>query len=158
LAERRSMTLSAAVNAGLVRASVYGTGASSGDSIILKVTKTARAGGDSLGLSVPPGTRLASSDSSAQSMVVAGVTGRYNGRVVEPVSRIFLSDKSLTPTIRQPRRGAVLPVALSGSNSGNAPTAAASSGTYLLEAYCTEFEKDNPGNSTRFSFGSVDRN
>src|SRR5262249_14811981 len=102
--------------------------------------------------------RLASSDSSAQSMVVAGVTGRYNGRVVEPVSRIFLSDKSLTPTIRQPRRGAVLPVALSGSNSGNAPTAAASSGTYLLEAYCTEFEKDNPGNSTRFSFGSVDRN
>lgn len=159
LAEHRSMTLPAAVNAGLVRTSVWGTGASSGDSIKLKVTKTPRAGTNSLGLSVPPGTRLASSDSSAQSMVIAGITGRMiDGETYEPVSEIFLSDSSHRPTTRQPRRGAVVPVVLSRSNSGNTSSSAESSGVYILEAYCTEFEKDNPSDSTRFSFGSVDRN
>ncbi|HLK09680.1 MAG TPA: hypothetical protein VKV30_17140 [Candidatus Angelobacter sp.] len=158
-AEHRSMTLPGAVNAGLVRTSVWGTGASSGDSIKLKVTKTARAGGDSLSLSVPPGTQLASSDSSAQSMVIAGIMGRMiDENTYEPVSRIFLSDSSHRPRIRQPRRSAVLPVVLTGSNRGNAAISAESSGVYILEAYCTEFEKDNPSDSTKFSFGSVDRN
>jgi hypothetical protein len=92
-------------------------------------------------------------------MVIAGITGRMiDEDTVQPVSRIFLSDSSPRPTIRQPRRGAVLPVVLSGSNSGNASTSAESSEVYILEAYCTEFEKDNPSDSTKFSFGSVDRN
>lgn len=159
LAEHRSMSLPAAVNAGLVRASVFGTGGSSGDTIKLSVSKTARAGADDLSLSVPPGTRLASSDSSAQSMVIAGIAGRMiDEDSYEPVSGIFLSDSSHRPAIRQPRRSAVLPVTLSASNRGNASTLADSSGVYILEAYCTEFEKDNPSASTRFSFGSVDRN
>jgi hypothetical protein len=151
-------TIGAAVNAGLIRVSASGTGASSGGSIILEVEKTARAGSGSLDISVPPGTRLASSDPSAQNMVIAGVAARFNGTSWEQTSRIFISDRALGPAIRESRRGNVFPVALSRNTSGNASTAAQSSGIYLLEAYCTDFEKDNPSESTGFSLGGVDSN
>lgn len=160
LAQQRTMTLSAAVDAGLVTADMQGTGGSSGASVTVTVSKTPRAGSGPLSLGVPPGTRLASSDSASQSMVVAGILGRMiDDERYEPVSRIFLSESTpRDPGMRQPRGGGAVPVSFRTGKAEPSLAPAARSGVYILEAYCTEFEKDNPSGSTGFSFGSVDRN
>jgi hypothetical protein len=114
----QTLTLPAAVAADRVRITVSGMGSSSGDSIRLIVVKSPTTEAGELLLTVPPGTRLASADSGAQSMVVARVRGRETGPFsFVPTSTIVV---------------------------GARPT------TYILEAYCIEFEKDNPSGSTSF--------
>src|ERR1035441_585033 len=64
-----------AVSAGKVSVTFRGRGGSSGDAIEATLTTTAKAGGD-LVLTIAPGTRLQSGNSSAQSMVIAAVKGQ----------------------------------------------------------------------------------
>jgi hypothetical protein len=120
----QTMTLPAAVAADRVRIAVSGTGSSSGDSIRLLVAKSPTAGATDLLLTVAPGTRLASADGGAQSMVVAKVRGRQTGPFTfAPTSTIV---------------------------------AGVNPATYVVEAYCTEFEKDNPSESTSFRVQAPD--
>jgi hypothetical protein len=118
------MTLPAAVEAGRVRVTVSGTGSSSGDSIRLLVVKSPEADARELLLTVPPGTRLASADSGAQSMVVARVRGRETGPFT------FVPTATIVAGVHP--------------------------ATYILEAYCVEFEKDNPSESTSFRVQASD--
>ena len=115
--------LADAVTSGKVGVRLLGTGGSSGDSVRITVSRTG-ASGEDLNLSVTPGTRLQSSDSSAQSMVIA----RVRGRVVDAIH--FAPTDTIEVT--------------------------ATPATYILEAYCADFEKNNPSNSTRFSVRRVD--
>jgi hypothetical protein len=116
--------LAAAVSAGKVSVTFRGTGGSSGDSIEATiVTTTPNAGGD-LVLTIAPGTRLQSGNSSAQNMVIAGVKGQV------------VDQNSYTPR--------------SEIRASNTPT------TYVFDACCTDFEKDNPSTGTQFSLGKVD--
>jgi len=125
LAQTTRTTLAHASARGLVTVSVSGTGASSGDSVKVRVARRSKAGPGNLALTVPPGTRLASADAGAQNMVVAGVRGRMTGpSSYHPSSEIVVS--------------------------GTTPA------TYLLEAYCADFERDNPSGDTRFSVGRPD--
>jgi len=89
---RRVLSLNSAIAAGHVRAVIVGTGASSGDSIKLIVAKTVRAPAGTLALTVAPGTIVRSTVDGYQSMVVAGVRGRYlgDGRY-RPSSQIVVS-------------------------------------------------------------------
>jgi hypothetical protein len=122
--QAQTTTLPAAVEAGRVRITVSGTGSSSGDSIRLIVVKSPDADARELLLTVPPGTKLTSTDTGAQSMVVSRVRGRETGPFTfVPTSTIVAG---------------VHPV------------------TYILEAYCTEFEKDNPSGSTSFRVQASD--
>jgi len=85
------VTLQSGVSRGLVEYEAYGTGASSGDSVKLRVKKTAKAKGP-LDVSVPEGSVLRSSSGAAQSMVVASVRGvDMGGGMISPTSRIHLS-------------------------------------------------------------------
>ena len=70
-----SVTLQTAVAESLVDAVVTGTGASSGDSVFLRIRKTPRSGATPLVVTVPGGTILRSSSAADQSMVVSGVRG-----------------------------------------------------------------------------------
>ena len=119
-----AVTLQSAVAAGKVEAEFFGTGASSGDSVKLKVKKGPRAVRGPLKITVPPGSILRSSSGSAQSMVISGVEGidkgiDMGGRVFRPTSRIVLNGSSTV--------------------------------TYVLKAFCAEFEKENPSSFTTFS-------
>jgi len=119
----RAEELAAAVAAKKVSVSFSGTGGSSGDSVMATV-KLLDKNADPLELTIAPGTRLRSGNSSDQNMVVAGVKGEMMGG--------------------QSYRGS------------STITASSTPSTYVLDAYCAEFEKDNPGSSTHFSVGSVD--
>ena len=119
----RAEELAAAVAAKKVSVSFSGTGGSSGDSVTATV-KLLDKNADPLDLTIAPGTRLRSGNSSDQNMVVAGVKGEMMGG--------------------QSYRGSSTIIARSTPS------------TYVLDAYCAEFEKDNPGPSTHFSVGSVD--
>lgn len=119
----RAEELSAAIAARKVSVSFSGTGGSSGDSVMATVKLTDKSA-ESLHLTISPGTRLRSGNSSAQNMVVAGVKGEMTG------SQSYRGTSTITAT--------------------------STPATYVLEAYCAEFEKDNPGSSTHFSVGSVD--
>jgi len=121
----RPITLQSAVASGRVEAQFFGTGASSGDSVKLKVKKGPRAGRGPLKVTVPPGSLLRSSSGSDQSMVVSGVEGvDMGGRMFRPTSQIVLTN--------------------------SAPV------TYVLKAFCAEFEKENPSVSTSFTLEQPD--
>lgn len=72
-------TLQQAIAAGQVNARFYGTGGSSGDTVMVDVSKGASAAFVQLTVSVPTGSQLASSDAGAQSMTVVAVAGLVTG-------------------------------------------------------------------------------
>ena len=112
-----------AVSAGKVSVTFRGAGGSSGDAIEATIITTPKAGGE-LVLTIAPGTRLQSGNSSAQNMVIAGVKGQVvNENSYTPRTQVLVSD---TPR------------------------------TYVFDAYCTDFEKDNPSTGTTFKLGEVD--
>src|ERR1022692_2030307 len=86
------VTLQSAAAAGKVEYTFNGTGASSGDSIRLKVKKAPSAGSEPITVTVPPGSVLRSSSAGAQSMVVGSVHGiDLGGGRIRPASQIYLS-------------------------------------------------------------------
>jgi hypothetical protein len=115
-----TLSLYEAMREGKVVADFAATGASSGDSIEMTVSRGSAVGNRPLRLSVPPGLFLRNGSGSWQSMVVSGVRGRsMGGGRYAPSSTITLTN--------------------------SAPSA-----TYVLSAYCAEFQKDNPSPSSRF--------
>jgi ankyrin repeat protein len=123
LAFAKAEDFAAAVSDGKVSVTFRGNGGSSGDSIEATIATTPKADGN-LVLSIAPGTRLQSGNSTAQSMVIAGVKGQLvSGHSYSPSSIIIASD---TPK------------------------------TYVFDAYCTDFEKDNPSSQTQFTLGKAD--
>ncbi|MGA2904392.1 MAG: PDZ domain-containing protein [Candidatus Korobacteraceae bacterium] len=116
-----TLPLYEAMREGKVVANFRATGASSGDSIEVDVSKGPLARPGSLQLTVPAGLKLLNGNWTWQSMVVSGVSGRLlgGGRYV-PTSTITLSNSM--------------------------PSA-----TYVLSAYCAEFQKDNPSPSSMFT-------
>jgi len=113
-------TLSEAVNNDLVKAKITGSGASSGDSINLELTRLTS---DRMEITVPKGMVLIASDES-QNMVVYRVSGiPKDSKMIIPVSEIILDSSD-------PQ-------------------------TYILEAYCLDFHKKNPGSNTRFSIETL---
>jgi hypothetical protein len=86
------VTLQSAATAGKVEYTFNGTGASSGDSIRLKVKKAPSASSEPITVTVPPGSVLRSSSAGAQSMVVGSVHGiDLGGGRIRPTSQIYLS-------------------------------------------------------------------
>lgn len=118
-------TLQQATAAGQANTRFYGTGGSSGDSVMVEVSKGPKAASGPKTVTVPPGSQLASSDASAQNMMVLGVAGRVTGG-----GTYAPSDDIVIPA------------------SGTA--------TYVLNAFCAEFHKDNPSESTHFTLRSPD--
>lgn len=117
--------LSQVIITGAVSVRFRSTGASSGDSMLLTISKGQSAGNSPLLVDVPAGTRLTNVSGTGQSMVLGGVRGIMQGpNVFSPISRIELTD--------------------------NNPH------TYLLTAYCAEFDKDNPSPDSIFEVGVVD--
>ncbi len=109
---------------GLVTAQFRSTGASSGDSILLTISKTPKASADPLPIFDLAGMRLTNVNGTGQSMVIAGVRAVMWGNLYVPVSEITLTDYETH--------------------------------TYLLAAFCAEFNKDNPSPNSIFSIGNVD--
>src|SRR5881396_2141288 len=92
-AQSGPLTLQAAVSRGLVEYSLAGTGASSGDSVKLRVKKASRAPSGPVDVTVPPGSVLRSSSAGAQSMVVSSVSGiDMGGGRIRRTSQIHLTD------------------------------------------------------------------
>ena len=92
-----TVTLQNAIRSGKVSAQISGTGASSGDSIKMKIRK--RAGGD-LTVTVPPGTMLKNASGGEQNMVVAGVRGvDLGGGLIRPTSSVRLSGMRPTTVV-----------------------------------------------------------
>jgi hypothetical protein len=86
------ITLQRAIASGKIDAEIMGTGASSGDSIKLKVRKRAKG---PVTVTVPPGTILRNSSGGEQDMVVSGVRGiDLGGGLFRPASRISLTSSS----------------------------------------------------------------
>jgi len=86
------ITLQRAIASGKIAAEIMGTGASSGDSIKLKVRKRAKG---PVTVTVPPGTMLRNSSGGEQDMVVSGVRGiDLGGGLIRPASRISLTSSS----------------------------------------------------------------
>jgi len=86
------ITLQRAIASGKIDAEIMGTGASSGDSIKLKVQKRAKG---PVTVTVPPGTMLRNSSGGEQDMVVSGVRGiDLGGGLIRPASRISLTGSS----------------------------------------------------------------
>jgi len=112
-----------AVSEGKVSVTFHGTGGSSGDAIEATVQTTPKAVGD-LVLTMAPGTRLQSGNSSDQNMVIANVKGEV------------ANENSYSPT--------------------TLITVTSTPKTYIFDAYCTDFEKDNPSTGTQFSLGKID--
>ena len=113
-------TLSEAVDKNFVKAEMTGSGASSGDSINLKLTRLTHYTTE---ISVPKGTVLLASGA-AQNMVVYKVSGIPKGTMwITPVTKIVLDSS-------EPQ-------------------------TFILEAYCLDFHKENPSSSTKFSVGTL---
>jgi len=84
-------TLQEAIGAGEADARFYGTGGSSGDSVMVDVSKNPNATPGSQTVTIAPGSRLESSEAGAQSMVVLRVTGRVTGaNSYEPSSDILI--------------------------------------------------------------------
>src|SRR4051812_34752494 len=86
------VTLQQAIASGKINAEIMGTGASSGDSIKLKVQKRAKG---PVTVTVPPGTMLRNASGGEQDMVVSGVRGiDLGGGLIRPASRISLTGSS----------------------------------------------------------------
>jgi len=115
-----SATLYQAIADGLVEASFQGTGSSTGDSIMVRVQKTATAGSGPLVLSVPAGSLLRNNDPSVQDMVVQRVQGRSTG------DGMYVEEATITLYDDSPE-------------------------TYILSAYCANFDEDNPSEASRFT-------
>jgi hypothetical protein len=110
---------------GQVRATVQGTGGSSGDSINIQIAKGPNAPAGPLEVTVPAGTVLSNGNAAGQNMVVAEVIGRViDGSSYTPVSSIVLSGVEAA--------------------------------TYVLSAFCMNFQKDNPSESDTFRVGPPD--
>jgi TQXA domain-containing protein len=118
-------TLQQAIAAGQANTRFYGTGGSSGDSVMVEVSKGPKAASGPKTVTVPPGSQLESSQGGAQNMMVLGVGGRVTG-----------------PSTYAPSDNIVIP------ETGTA--------TYILNAFCAEFHKDNPSESTQFTLRSPD--
>jgi PKD repeat protein len=113
-------TLSEALDNDFATAEITGSGASSGDSLNLKLTRKTS---NSIEITVPKGTVMHASGG-AQDMVVWKLRGIPEGtQWIIPVSKIVLDSS-------EPQ-------------------------TFILEAYCLDFHKDNPSSSTRFSVGAL---
>jgi len=113
-------TLSEAVDNGLIKTKITGSGASSGDSVNLELTRLTS---EKMEIIVPKGMVLIASDES-QNMVVNRVSGiPEDSKWIIPVSEIILDSPD-------PQ-------------------------TYILEAYCLDFYKNNPGSNTRFSIETM---
>ncbi|MCW3134040.1 MAG: PKD domain-containing protein [Methanophagales archaeon] len=113
-------TLSEAIDKNFVKAEITGSGASSGDSINLELTRLTPYTTE---ITVPKGTVLLSSGV-AQNMVVYKVSGIPKGTMwITPVTKIVLDSS-------EPQ-------------------------TFILEAYCLDFHKENPSSSTKFSVGTL---
>ncbi len=124
-AQANTPTLQQAIAAGQANARFYGTGGSSGDSVMVEVSKGPKAAEAPKTVTIPPGSPLESSEAGAQSMIVLGVSGLVTG------SNTY-----------EPRDNIVIPT------SGKA--------TYALNAFCSEFHKENPSESTSFTLRSPD--
>lgn len=118
--------LGRAVDAGKVRINVRGTGSSSGDSVKIDVSKGLNASPGEERYNIPPGTKLSPG---AGSSVQAMVVARVKGRMVDE-HRYEPQEEIMVP--------------------------ATGTTTYLIEAYCAEFEKDNPSSSTVFTLNGSD--
>lgn len=113
-------TLSEAINKSFVKAEITGRGASSGDSINLKLTRLTQYTTE---IKVSKGRILHSSDT-AQDMVVYRIRGIAEDSMwLIPMSQIILYSS-------EPK-------------------------TFILEAYCLDFHKENPSSSTKFSVGTL---
>ena len=87
--------LAEAIAYGKVTAKFIGTGGSSGDTILLTIQKTEKAGAETLKLSIPAGTILQSSNPSEQNMVIAGAHGiQIDSQRFTPQSEIILIDNN----------------------------------------------------------------
>ena len=117
-------SLQVAINRGEVIARFQGTGGSSGDSVIVEISKGPKAGGPQA-FSVVAGSKLASIDPAAQDMIISQVAGRSAGSG----SQMYI-----------PVRDMQVPT------SGTA--------TYVLTAYCANFHKENPSTNTIFTLQS----
>jgi hypothetical protein len=116
-----------AIRDGKVRVTMRGTGGSTGPSVLIDASKEPNAGPGDIHVTVPPGTILRNGNGAGQNMVVAGVLGRFMGNVGDSVSISPSTDIVVS---------SVTPVA------------------YVLAAYCTQFEKDNPSGSDQFTLAS----
>jgi hypothetical protein len=125
LAQTATPTLQQAIAAGEANARFYGNGGSSGDSVMVEVSKGPKAASAPKTVTIPPGSQLESSEAGAQSMMVLGVAGRVTGS-----GTYTPSDNIVVPVT-----GLV---------------------TYILNAFCVEFHKDNPSESTHFILRSPD--
>lgn len=91
-AQTRTVALQDAIADGTVRAVFVGTGASSGDSVRMRVAKSSRAPLGTLEVTIAPGSILRTTGGSYQSMVVTGVRGVETGPgMYLPTSRIRLT-------------------------------------------------------------------
>jgi hypothetical protein len=113
-----------AIRNGTVVATFRGTGASSGPAVLVDLAKSARAGPGPLGVSIPPGSLLRAGNGSAQDMVVMAVLGRLTGVSGGTVS--YVASPRIVVSITRPT-------------------------TYVLAAFCAEFEKDNPSENDTFT-------
>src|SRR4051794_33535887 len=93
-AQQTAQSLITGIKADAVRAEFVGTGGSSGDSVKVRVSKGPKAAPGPHTYSVPPGSHLASSEASAQSMTIQGVAGREVSEVsYEPASVITVPER-----------------------------------------------------------------
>lgn len=72
-------TLQQAIASGEVSARFYGNGSSSGESVMVEVSKGPKGASGPQTVTIPRGSKLASSQASAQSMTVSSVAGRSSG-------------------------------------------------------------------------------
>jgi len=93
-AQQGAQSLLTGIQTGAVQADFVGTGGSSGDSVKVRVSKGPKAAAGPHSYAVPPGSQLASSDASEQSMTILGVAGRaMGGSSYQPTSVITVPDK-----------------------------------------------------------------
>lgn len=89
------VTLQWASAQGSVEYRLTGTGGSSGDAVALAVRRTARAGSTAMTITIPPGSRLRSSDADEQDMVVGEIRGiALGGGYFRPATRVTLRDNA----------------------------------------------------------------
>src|SRR5829696_1321663 len=85
-----TLTLSEAIEQGLVQAEFLGTGNASGAAVVLQMRRTVA---DPLMITVPAGTRLANAAPREQDMVVRRLLGESTGRrLFPPLTQIELRD------------------------------------------------------------------
>lgn len=117
-----NIDLQTAVSNKWITASFTGTGASTGDAIMLEVKRMIM---KPMKFTIISGTTLKSQNSNKQNMIIQKVKGKMTSDtsyIVSDVIDLSKEDKA----------------------------------TYVLEAYCLDFEKENPDASTSFTIAGVD--